>query len=177
MNKFRLIKRVLMLVIIVVIVLVLGACSSTPTSTPATTSTTLTTSTLTTVPKSTLTSTATPTPTPTLTPTPTSSTTSTPGPNVTLDLIAQGMAFDKGIFTVQAGASVTVNFNNKDGGIPHNFALYTDSSATTPIFVGQTINGQATISYKFTAPATAGTYFFRCDIHPTSRTGSFIVTP
>jgi plastocyanin len=86
------------------------------------------------------------------------------------------MAFDKGSISVQAGSSVIMNFNNKDGGIPHNFALYTNSSATTPIFVGQTIKGPATITYKFNAPTTAGTYFFRCDLHPTSMTGSFIVT-
>jgi plastocyanin len=44
-----------------------------------------------------------------------------------------------------------------------------------PIFVGQIITGpSATIDYKFTAPITPGTYFFRCDVHP-SMNGSFIV--
>jgi hypothetical protein len=62
-----------------------------------------------------------------------------------------------------------------DGGIPHNFALYTDSSASTSIFVGQVINGPGTTVYQFTAPAKAGTYFFRCDLHPTIMTGQFIV--
>jgi plastocyanin len=155
MNKIRFGKQVLALITLVVVLLVLGACSSTPTSSTSTTST------LTTLPTTTTTTT----------------TQSTPGPSVTIGLIAQGMAFDKSSITVQAGASVTLNFNNKDGGIPHNFALYTNSSTTTSIFVGQVIQGPATITYKFNAPATAGTYFFRCDIHPTSMTGSFIVTP
>ena len=74
------------------------------------------------------------------------------------------------------GASVTINFTNKDAGIPHNFALYTDSSATKSIFVGQIITGPATATYTFTAPATPGTYFFRCDVHPTNMTGSLVVT-
>ena len=86
------------------------------------------------------------------------------------------MAFDQKTITVQPGANVTLNFNNKDSGIPHNFALYTDSSATTPIFVGQTITGPSTIVYKFTAPTTGGTYFFRCDIHPATMTGNFVVS-
>jgi len=124
----------------------------------------------------------TPTSTTTTTPAPTTSTSTstppvstTPGAAVTIDLMAQNMAFDKSTITVTAGASVTINFNNKDGGIPHNFALYMDSTASTPIFVGQTITGPATIVYTFAAPATPGTYFFRCDVHPTQMTGQFIV--
>jgi plastocyanin len=112
-------------------------------------------------------------------PTPTPTQTSTPIPTptaqaVSIDLIAQSLAFDKNTITVPKGARVTINFNNKDP-IPHNFALYTNSSASTSIFVGQIITGPTTATYTFTAPATAGTYFFRCDVHPTAMTGSFIV--
>jgi plastocyanin len=97
------------------------------------------------------------------------------GTAVTINLVAQNMAFDKNSISVSAGANVTINFNNKDT-IPHNFALYTNSSATLPaIFVGQTVTGPTTVTYTFKAPATPGTYFFRCDVHPTSMTGSFIV--
>ena len=85
------------------------------------------------------------------------------------------MAFDQSTITVPAGASVTMNFDNKDSGVPHNFALYTDSSASKSIFVGQIITGPATITYKFTAPTTPGNYFFRCDVHPTAMTGTFVV--
>lgn len=107
---------------------------------------------------------ATPTPTPTPTPT---------GPNIAIDLIAQDMAFDKSTITVPAGASVTINFDNKDN-IGHNFALYTNSSATHAIFVGKIITASQT-TYNFTAPGTPGNYFFRCDVHPTSMTGTFVV--
>jgi plastocyanin len=110
--------------------------------------------------------------TPTTTTLPTTPTPS--GQSVTINLTAQGMAFDKSTITVPAGAMVTLNFDNKDS-IPHNFALYTDSSATKSIFVGNIINGPKTITYTFTAPATPGNYFFRCDVHPTSMTGTFVV--
>jgi len=83
------------------------------------------------------------------------------------------MSFDKSTITVPAGASVTINFNNKDS-ISHNFALYTNSGAGTAIFVGQIISA-TTITYKFTAPTTPGNYFFRCDVHPTTMTGTFVV--
>ena len=137
------------------------------------------------VPITTPTPTPTSTPTPTLTPTPTSTAAPTPTPtptptetgqSVTVNLVAHNIAFNMSTITVPAGASVTVNFDNQDSGIPHNFAVYTNSSATTEIFRGQIITGPATTTYHFTAPSTPGTYFFRCDVHPTSMTGSFVVT-
>ena len=94
---------------------------------------------------------------------------------MTIDLVAQNIAFDKSTITVPAGAQVTVNFDNKDSGIPHNLAVYTNSSATTSIFVGSIITGPKTITYAFEAPTTPGTYFFRCDVHPTLMTGNFVV--
>jgi plastocyanin len=105
--------------------------------------------------------------------TPSTSSTST---TVGISLVAQNMAFDKATITIPAGSFVTINFNNMDAGVPHNFALYTSSAATTSIFVGDKITGANTTSYHFTAPSTPGTYFFRCDVHPTTMTGSFIVT-
>ena len=115
----------------------------------------------------------TPTPTPTATPTPTPTPT---GQSVTINLTAQNIAFDKSSITVTAGASVTVVFNNKDAGIPHNLAIYDSPALNTTIFRGPVIAGPATATYQFTAPTTPGTYFFRCDVHPTTMTGSFIVT-
>jgi plastocyanin len=85
------------------------------------------------------------------------------------------MSFDKSIITVPPGADVTVVFNNKEN-IPHNLAVYTNASATTVIFRGDIITGPKTIEYKFKAPTTPGTYFFRCDVHPTSMNGDFTVT-
>ena len=83
------------------------------------------------------------------------------------------MSFDQNTLTVPAGAQVTMNFNNKDS-IPHYFALYTDSTASKVIFKGDIVSSKS-IVYQFTAPTTPGTYFFRCDIHPTSMTGTFKV--
>jgi cytochrome c oxidase subunit II len=98
-----------------------------------------------------------------------------PGVHVMVDLMAQNIMFDKSTITVPAGAEVMINFDNKDAGVPHNFALYTDSSATTLIFRGNIITGPKTITYTFTAPATPGNYFFRCDVHPTMMTGTLVV--
>ncbi len=161
MKKSNFGKQLVALLIIVTVSVILAACSSTTATTPAAS-------------PSRTPGTTTSTTTPATSPSPSSS--SSPGPAITLNLVAEGMAFDQSTLTVSAGANVTLNFNNKDGGIPHNFALYTDSSASTPIFVGQTITGPATITYTFAAPANPGIYFFRCDIHPAQMTGSFVVT-
>jgi plastocyanin len=100
--------------------------------------------------------------------------TQAPGQAITLNLIAQKMAFDQSVITVPAGVQVTINFENKDS-VGHNFAAYIDQAATTPIFVGKIITGPSTIVYTFTAPANPGAYFFRCDPHASFMKGQFIV--
>lgn len=84
------------------------------------------------------------------------------------------MAFDKYDIVVNAGQEVTVIFENKDVSVPHNLAIYKNKAATQAIFVGETITGPATITYKFTAPTTPGSYYFRCDTHP-NMNGALIV--
>lgn len=102
-------------------------------------------------------------------------TTAAGGGTTSVSLSAQNIAFDTSTITVPAGADVTVNFDNEDNGIPHNFAVYTDSSASQSIFVGDTITGPDTTTYTFTAPSDPGTYYFRCDVHPEQMNGDFIV--
>lgn len=98
---------------------------------------------------------------------------SPPVKQVSIDLITLDMAFDKSVITVPAGAQVIINFVNKDG-VGHNFAAYTNESATTTIFIGDIISF-STIIYTFTAPTLPGTYFFRCDPHAEYMKGQLIV--
>jgi cytochrome c oxidase subunit II len=104
-----------------------------------------------------------------------SATMPTGGMQTMIDLVARNNAFDKKTMTVSAGAEVMINFTNKDSDIPHNFALYTDATATKALFIGQIISGPQAITYAFTAPAVPGNYFFRCDVHPVMMTGTFVV--
>ena len=93
-----------------------------------------------------------------------------------IHLIAENIAFNMSTITVPAGAAVTIYFSNPDNGIPHNSAVYTDSSAANQVFKGATITGPSATTYTFTAPTTSGAYFFRCDVHTTQMTGCFVVT-
>ena len=99
----------------------------------------------------------------------------TAGRSVNVNLVAKNISFNLKTITVPAGASVTLNFDNQDSGVGHNFALYRDSSAQQSIFIGQIVKGPATIAYNFTAPDQPGSYFFRCDPHPPQMNGTFIV--
>ena len=95
--------------------------------------------------------------------------------SVNLSVLAKGMAFNVTTITAPAGANVTISFENQDT-MPHNIAFYESSVADKPIFVGDVITGPKNITYTFTAPQTAGTYFFRCDVHPAKMIGDFVVT-
>ncbi len=94
---------------------------------------------------------------------------------ITINLVAQNLAFDTKTIVVPPGAKVTINFDNKDSGIMHNFSLYSDSTAKTSLFKGDFVTGPSTKVYTFTAPTKVGDYFFRCDVHPTTMTGTFVV--
>jgi plastocyanin len=82
--------------------------------------------------------------------------------------------FDTTSLTAPAGEAFTLFFDNMDAGIPHNVSIYSDDTATTSLFVGELITGPDTITYEVPA-LDAGTYFFRCDVHPTTMTGTLTV--
>ena len=87
---------------------------------------------------------------------------------------AANVAFNTKTITAAAGKQVTVHFDNKDS-VAHNIAFFTDKSAKQKIYVGSNVEGGATADYSFKTPPKPGNYFFRCDIHPTSMFGTFVV--
>jgi plastocyanin len=102
---------------------------------------------------------ATPTPTPTPSP-------SGPAPSpTTIALTAQGIMFDKHALTFAALGPVTIDFDNKDSGQLHNFALYRDAGYTDRILSEPFVTGPGTSKYQFPAPGP-GTYYFECEAHP-----------
>jgi plastocyanin len=73
-----------------------------------------------------------------------------------------------------AGEAFTLSFVNEDPGVQHNVAIYLDESAGEPIAVGELVGGPATASIEVPAQ-DAGSYFFRCDVHPAAMTGTLEV--
>jgi plastocyanin len=82
-----------------------------------------------------------------------------------VEVTAQSIKFDAPTLTAPASQAFTLVFHNEDPGVPHNVAIYTDSSASTSLFVGKVFNGPAIMDYAVPAIPT-GSYFFRCDVHP-----------
>jgi plastocyanin len=82
-----------------------------------------------------------------------------------VEVSAQGLRFDTSSLTAPASEPFTLVFHNDDPGVPHNVAIYADSSASTALFVGDVFNGPATMNYSVDA-LDPGSYFFRCDVHP-----------
>jgi Cupredoxin-like domain len=73
--------------------------------------------------------------------------------------------FDTKSLRAPADQAFTIVFRNSDPGVPHNVAVYTDSSATKRVFIGKIFTGPATMNYALKA-LPADVYFFRCDVHP-----------
>ena len=77
-------------------------------------------------------------------------------------IVAQGNAFSPTTLDVTADKAFSLTLDNKDSA-PHNVAIYTDSSASTSISVGEIVSStKATQQVPALKP---GSYFFRCDVH------------
>jgi plastocyanin len=96
----------------------------------------------------------------------------------TFEVIAQNIAFSVREIRAQSSGQIRVRLDNRDTGVEHNIAFYQSASNTTaPLIagsVGLTFAGPGIDDTVFQAPP-AGNYFFRCDVHPTTMTGNFIV--
>jgi plastocyanin len=88
---------------------------------------------------------------------------SVPPSEADVTVVAQDMKFVQAEVKVKADAAFSLLLDNKDG-MPHNVAIYTDSSAKTALYVGEMVtNGQIVYDVPALKP---GTYFFKCDLHP-----------
>ena len=96
----------------------------------------------------------------------------------TVEVVALGVAFNVKEITVKTDGQVRVRLDHQDTGVDHNIAFYkssTDLTAVSSGSIGVIFTGPGIDDTAFDVPA-AGEYFFRCDVHPTTMTGDFIVT-
>jgi len=107
--------------------------------------------------------------------------TGTPGPTGPGGAIAITMGdnfFDPDTFTVQAGASVTVNLTNEGTAI-HNMRIAgPDASYNTgddAVSDPQLVSAGQTATLTWDAPSEPGEIIFQCDFHPTDMKGTITV--
>jgi plastocyanin len=81
-----------------------------------------------------------------------------------LRISANNLVFSTDTLSAPADEPFQIAFDNQEGA-PHNVAIYRDSSAAEKVFGEDPFSGPAVVVYEVPALA-AGTYFFRCDVHP-----------
>jgi plastocyanin len=88
------------------------------------------------------------------------------------------LRFDTSCLAVAPGTPFTIGFDNRDTGVPHNVDVFRDAGFSLHVGgaagPGDFITGPASATYHLAA-LPAGTYFFRCDLHPAQMTGRLIV--
>ena len=80
-----------------------------------------------------------------------------------IQLSSKNLQFSTNELVAPAGKPFQIAYDNQEGA-PHNVAIY-QSEGGAEIFKGEVITGPKQIVYNVPAQA-AGTYFFRCDVHP-----------
>ncbi|MDE3096183.1 MAG: cupredoxin domain-containing protein [Chloroflexota bacterium] len=106
--------------------------------------------------------------------TPAAGTPAAGGTATTLKLVAENILFDKSKLTAPAG-TITIDFDNKDGGIPHNLKVFKGTDASGPV-VGATAVATGPVQQTLTLKLAPGTYYYHCDVHPATMTGILTVT-
>jgi plastocyanin len=92
----------------------------------------------------------------------------------TQQITAQNFAFDQACLAVPADAPFTVMFDNQDADAPHNMAILQGPGSPKALFTGELVVGPKMTTYNVDA-IPAGTYIFRCDVHPATMTGTLVV--
>jgi hypothetical protein len=121
--------------------------------------------------------------TPGSTPTPPGGTTPSGGPPCSpsgsaLKETVQNISYQNTCLAAPGGSPFTIDFDNRDSGVPHNIHIFSTNPATDPqarsLFVGPLVTGPKTQTYRVPTLAP-GTYYFHCDIHPMQMQGTLIV--
>lgn len=91
-----------------------------------------------------------------------------------LEIVAADLLFNVDRLTAPAGRAFDIRLDNQDEGVPHNLSVYTDATAKQAIFEGEIFAGADALTYQLPA-MDPGSYFFRCDVHPTTMTGTLLI--
>ncbi len=96
------------------------------------------------------------------------------GASTVVHQTAGEISFGSSTMRAPADTPFQIVFDNQAPGVQHNISIYKDSSASDALFQGQLVGGPKTITYHV-GSLPAGSYFFRCDVHPAQMTGTLVV--
>jgi plastocyanin len=93
--------------------------------------------------------------------------------NGVINIGARDLGFTAPCMVANAGEAFTIHFTNADA-MPHNVAIYTDSSTDNEIMRGEIQTGSGEIDYDVEA-LDVGQYYFDCTVHPADMNGTLYV--
>jgi plastocyanin len=94
--------------------------------------------------------------------------------NGVITLSAKDIKFSAPCLVANAGEAFTIHFTNDDT-MPHNVAVYTDSSKGTKVMQGNIISNKGeSMDYKVDAQQE-GQLYFDCEVHPDQMNGTLYV--
>lgn len=82
-----------------------------------------------------------------------------------LAVVAENIAFDTDRIELPADTPATIVFENRDVGVQHNIAIFTDDALAEVLFRGALITGPSQTTYEIPS-LLAREYYFHCDLHP-----------
>jgi plastocyanin len=89
-------------------------------------------------------------------------------------VVAQNVQFDTDRIELSADKPTTITFDNRDAGVQHNIAIFTDDTLSEVLFRGDLVTGPDSAQYQIPA-LPAGEYYFHCDVHP-NMSGTVVVS-
>ena len=95
------------------------------------------------------------------------------GPGAGPTVVAQDIAFNTSTIELPP-APTTITFENRDAGVQHNIAIYSDSSLADELFNGELVTGPTTVQYEVPA-LPPGDLYFQCVVHP-NMSGTVVVS-
>lgn len=93
-----------------------------------------------------------------------------------LRVIGRNLRFDVKELSAPAGTAFTIVFDNRDQGVPHNLAVYRSGPPANGAIVNTPTRPGSETQRLAVSPLEAGRYFYQCDVHPTTMTGTLVVT-
>jgi cytochrome c oxidase subunit 2 len=92
----------------------------------------------------------------------------------TLSLVAHNISWNQFCLAVPGNTPFTVDIDNQDSGIEHNFSIYDSFFQKQTFFTSPKLTGPATESLDVQG-LSPGRYYFQCDVHGPAMSGAFIV--
>ena len=95
----------------------------------------------------------------------------TAGPTASVD----GFSPDK--LSVASGVPIDLEFDNQESGVQHNVVIFDGEDDKAPqLFSGTLVTGVSSTTYQV-PPLHDGTYFFHCEVHPSTMVGEITAAP